>query len=88
MPEHTPAVPRRSLFVPWRWPRWVLIPLILLLLLGYVLSIGPVICLVESGTMPEVVVTIAHTLYLPLLTACEYSPPLKHLLNAYLDWWS
>ena len=79
--------PRRSLFAVWRWPRRVLIPLALLMLLGYPLSVGPAVWLAEHFHATNAVETAIEAIYFPLVIACEYIPPLERLLEVYLEWW-
>jgi hypothetical protein len=82
-----PQNPRRSLFAPWRWPRWTLILLAVLMLLGYPLSIGPIVWLGNHAYLSDEAMLIAEIIYLPIEAAGELFLPIKVVLNAYRKLW-
>lgn len=59
----------------------ITVGLLLFLLVGYVLSVGPVFWLVERGIIPG---DEARTFYAPMRFLAESCPPFRVLLNFYL----
>ena len=59
----------------------------LLVLVLYVLSIGPMFGKWEQARATgddEIVIA----LYLPMMVACDISPPFRRAINAYIDLWT
>lgn len=71
--------------IPWYW--WTVAGF--LVLVGYVLSLGPVASLMETFDLKlySGVVTAAGVVYWPLKTLTEVSPAFEHALMAYVELW-
>ena len=63
--------------------RWPCLTAFLLLLLVYVLSVGPVVRLVEEELLPQTAVYV----YEPLRALCLNSPTLTTAIRSYVDLW-
>ncbi len=77
------ALPTRSLFAVWHWPRWTWGVIAVLGLAGYVLSAVPVYFLLEvTGTDNDTTESVFIVVYLPIVWACESS----EFASAAVDW--
>ena len=77
-PDHGASKPRS------RWPTYLAVGMVLLLVL-YPLSAGPVDWLVQNGYLsPRAAI---YSAYIPLVRFADLFPPLRDVLNWYVNWW-
>ncbi|MAG95053.1 MAG: hypothetical protein CMJ48_15110 [Planctomycetaceae bacterium] len=68
------------------WGFWVAV-VVLLLLVAYPLSIGPVIWCLDTGRLPQSSVPAWEVFYAPVLWAWKNVPAAEHVLDWYDDLW-
>jgi hypothetical protein len=66
--------------------RWLLHLAVILVL--YVLSIGPLRYAIEKGWFPKGSAEFAEMIYFPLVWAGERNEAIDNALSAYSDWWA
>jgi hypothetical protein len=71
----------------WKHRRWLVTALLALTLIGYPLSIGPVMWLERRGLMPAVVARCQDVFYFPLALAVEKSEWCSSVMESYAHWW-
>lgn len=82
MSQPTEDKPRRSTSTWW-------IVAVIVLLVAYPLSIGPVMWLDRHGYVAEPAIDLLMYFYVPLQIVYEYGPePLQDLLGGYTDLWT
>ena len=93
-PETTPTAepipslpPRLAWFAVWRWKRRWRVGLILVLLVGYPLSLGPLAWLDARKQLPPEALPIVQVVYSPLGIACQLSDWCTILMGGYINWW-
>jgi hypothetical protein len=75
--------PRLRWFAVWKWKRRWRLCLILALLWGYPLSVGPTIWLCKHGYLPAEV----FIAYRPVRLFANLSDPMQSALAEYARWW-
>jgi hypothetical protein len=82
-------LPRRiAWFAPWTWKRRTkIVASLLLVLVAYPLSIGPMAWVQGKGVLPDTVVDFLIVTYTPLEYVASQSLLTAMLLMAYIDFW-
>lgn len=82
--------PRRSVFAVWHWPRWTWAIVVVLMLVGYPLSIGPAYWMLGMGVIPQTATTVEflRAFYYPLNAASENSEWLRTAIDRYHRFWA
>lgn len=86
MPTASPNFPRHSVFAASRWWVWRLI--VVALLSGYVLSVGPACWLADRGILPKSRTELLNVPYFPLVYASHGSETTANVLASYIDFWT
>ena len=81
------STPRRSLFAVWHWPRWTWAVVVMLMLLAYPLSMGPVEWAWQREKIPPQVVSLLAKFYRPVLFVVDRYPPARRAFDRYIAWW-
>lgn len=71
---------------PWRWSRWTWATIIMLML-AYPLSIGPVARASFRGYLPPEASGAMIIVYFPVTATAKQCDPLANVLEWYIIWW-
>ena len=72
-----------------KWAKWTAaVYIVLMVLVGYPLSFGPVVSCVSTAAVQPAAVGIVLVFYMPLVIVAEATRPTKELLQWYVHLWA